>query len=295
MPLTTTVFIKSALDFKVEMQKLRSLNELRDLWSKTQLPYQFYNSDPFSNEYRQEVIRIYESLCSKPYSVTNELTSTLQSPDDFQLGYPWISKDLRIVAQELGKAVQAIKVIAEHNPNARTFCEFGSGWGNLAVPLARSGMDVTVVDIDSGFLARTHNELVPINIKINSVHADFCTATELLKGQLFDAIIFSSSFHHCLDFLSLLEKIRDNMLSPSGSIYFFAEPVYEQLSFPWGIRYDGESLWAVTCNSWLELGFREDFFKSIFARLSLSISGFEDNSGLCGKYWIAKKKSNEFN
>jgi hypothetical protein len=76
----------------------------------------------------------------------------------------------------------------------------------------------------------------------------------------FDAVIFQSSFHHCLDFNELLGLLRMKALTPRGRVFFFSEPIFTQYAFPWGLRVDGESLWAITSNKWCELGFDRDFF-----------------------------------
>jgi hypothetical protein len=35
---------------------------------------------------------------------------------------------------------------------------------------------------------------------------------------------------------------------------------------PWGLRLDGCSLWAIRKNGWMELGFRDDYFRDALAR-----------------------------
>jgi 2-polyprenyl-3-methyl-5-hydroxy-6-metoxy-1,4-benzoquinol methylase len=287
--LNKTQFIEQALLFKEELNIPRSLDDLHHFWRSTAFPYQLDSVDPFSRNYRDEVLEIYQCLAGVSYKVSNELTSTLQTEADFRVGYPWVSKNLRVVASELGKAVQAIKIISEHSPGADSFIEYGSGWGNLVIPLARSGMNVTAIDIDQGFINRTKEEAELLNLKIDLVKSDFIEGTFKRSNCRYDVVIFSSSFHHCLEFIDLLKSIRDSILKPQGKIYFFAEPVSESLSFPWGLRYDGESIWAITCNKWFELGFSEEFFRDLFPKLGFSISEIADTSGLCGRAWVASK------
>ncbi len=38
---------------------------------------------------------------------------------------------------------------------------------------------------------------------------------------------------------------------------------------PWGVRTDGESLWAIRRNGWLELGFHPDYFRQALGRVGL--------------------------
>jgi hypothetical protein len=50
-------------------------------------------------------------------------------------------------------------------------------------------------------------------------------------------------------------------------VFFAAEPILEAFPVPWGVRVDGESLWAIRQNGWLELGFQESYFVRTLLRL----------------------------
>jgi hypothetical protein len=43
-------------------------------------------------------------------------------------------------------------------------------------------------------------------------------------------------------------------------VFFASEPIDDSFDVPWGLRLDGESLWAIRRNGWLELGFQESYF-----------------------------------
>jgi hypothetical protein len=51
------------------------------------------------------------------------------------------------------------------------------------------------------------------------------------------------------------------VLTPEGRVFFAGEPITADFPMPWGLRLDGNSLWAIRKNGWLELGFREDYFR----------------------------------
>ena len=53
---------------------------------------------------------------------------------------------------------------------------------------------------------------------------------------------------------------------PGGRLVFAAEPITDSLRYPWCLRLDGESLWAIRKNGWFELGFQETYFRSTLAR-----------------------------
>ena len=51
-----------------------------------------------------------------------------------------------------------------------------------------------------------------------------------------------------------------------GRVVFAGEPISRKLNAPWGLRMDGESLWAIRTNGWLELGFRRSYFLQALER-----------------------------
>jgi hypothetical protein len=83
--------------------------------------------------------------------------------------------------------------------------------------------------------------------------------------------VFFESFHHCADHNRLLRALAA-ALAPGGHVYFGAEPITRDFPVPWGIRTDGESLWAIRQNGWLELGFRESYFRTALRRAGLRSS-----------------------
>ena len=108
----------------------------------------------------------------------------------------------------------------------------------------------------------------------------------------YNAVIFQSSFHHCLHFDDLIKVIRSNVLAEGGRIYFFCEPIYKNYTFPWGLRHDGESIWAITCNHWLELGFDWNFFFKLMLRNGLFLSRIEPFPPFVGEGWIGDRGVN---
>ena len=85
---------------------------------------------------------------------------------------------------------------------------------------------------------------------VNAVNADFMWA-ETVEDP-FDAAVFFESFHHCSDHMRLLRALRQ-AVKPDGRAYFAAEPILPDFPIPWGLRMDGESLWAIRSNGWMEL------------------------------------------
>lgn len=281
-------FFARCAAYREELSRARNFEEMSNLWRSTRIGYSMPDLDPGSPAYRQAVLAVYERLTQTGYEARNELTSNKQSPRDFEIGYPWVSRDLGVAASELGKTVQALMALQTHGAGAQSMIEFGCGWGNLAVPLAKLGRHVSVVDIDEAFLQRTKALAERDGFQIQTHHGDFVEVAGRLPST-HDAVIFQSSFHHCLDFETLMSLLADRVLSEHGRIYFFAEPIHRELGFPWGLRCDGESLWAIMCNGWLELGFDEDFFLRMALRHGFLVSRIPGVPGAVGEGWVAMR------
>jgi hypothetical protein len=48
-------------------------------------------------------------------------------------------------------------------------------------------------------------------------------------------------------------------------VLWAGEPI-APMSYPWGLRLDGYSLWSTRTHGWLELGFDEGYFAEVLAR-----------------------------
>ena len=282
--------LKAAGEYREKLSRTSDAGAFRRLWHETSLPYAMETADPYSEAYKEEVLTVFKELTGQSYSAELEMTSTKQDQAEFELGYPWTSQDLGIISNELAKTVQAIRALHQANI-AGPVVELGAGWGNLALPLAKAGFDVTAVDIDPGFVDRLERLAREQHVSIQTLKSSFAAVPHVLNRR-FDAVIFQSSFHHCLDFQQLLDGIVTSMLADQGSIFFFSEPIYRSLCFPWGIRYDGEALWAVMCNGWLELGFDEGFFIDLLFRHGLVLSRVPAIDGFVGDGWRATRATN---
>jgi len=281
-------FINSSMLYLDELKSASNFDEMLELWRKTSIPYSMGNLDPYSPDYTSRVMDIYKGLTNSEYHPNNELTSTKQSEQDFEIGFPWISGNLRIVAEELAKPVQILQALHQSGKSGARIIEFGCGWGNLALPLARARQDVTVVDIDEGFLNRVRRKAEKENLTISTHCGEFIEVADSITSK-FDVVIFQSSFHHCIDFMKLLSSIRENVLVSDGIIIFASEPISNDIKFPWGLRYDGESLWAIMCNKWLELGFNHDFFAEMLFTRGFFFERVPAIEGYVGEAWKANR------
>ncbi len=282
-------FVSKALSFKSKLKEVSTFNEVLKLWRETSIPYEIDSVSPYSIEYKDIQLEIYKRLSGDGYTVNNELTSGKLTNEQFELGYPWTSKNLGVVSGHFGKVAQALGAIGgfQSNKEVLEIVEFGSGWGELAIPLAKSGQKVTCVDIDAGLIARLKRIADREGYVVSTINCDFVDAAKSITSRGFDCAVFQSSFHHCLDFSELLATIKKGVLNENGVIFFFAEPIIKNYAFPWGLRYDGESLWAIMCNSWLELGFDYNFFSELLLKNGFFLSTVSGMGSLIGDGYMA--------
>lgn len=143
-----------------------------------------------------------------------------------------------------------------------------------------------MVDIDKGFLDRSLRIATREGLSLDYRCGDFLDVA-LSEQKRFDVAIFQSSFHHCLEFEALVDAIKSCVLKDNGVILFVNEPISHDLQFPWGLRYDGESLWAIMCNQWLELGFHHDFFVEMLMHRGFLPTKIDGIHSLLGDGWKA--------
>ena len=229
-------------------------------------------ADPDSKEYRSHQMKMYEWLHGKPYEVKNEVTffdvsAAADAP------FPYCTESGQTVGNQLIAIGHIIRTL-NLKPKS-SILEFGPGWGNTTLFLARMGYRVTAVDIEKNFVQLINERARRKGLEIETVHGEFAIIHEL--EQKFDAVLFFECFHHCSDHHSLIAGL-EKVVAPGGKVVFAAEPITDTFPMPWGLRLDGESLWAIRKHGWLELGFQETYFRNLLARY-----GWQVEKSVCGE------------
>ncbi len=216
--------------------------------------------DPHSAAYRMREWKLYEFLSGKPYTAANEVTR-LDTDAMARLPFPYFTESATAVGDQLMAIGFLIKSLGL--PSGSSVLEFGCGWGNLTIALARTGYDVTAVDIAPDFLEVVRRRADQEGCDVTLIEGDFTVAAEIERR--FDAVVFFESFHHARDHEALIREL-DHLVAPGGKVVFAAEPITDDFEVPWGIRLDGESLWAIRRNGWFETGFTERYFRDVLGR-----------------------------
>jgi 2-polyprenyl-3-methyl-5-hydroxy-6-metoxy-1,4-benzoquinol methylase len=215
--------------------------------------------DPWSEEYRSAQFDLYSRITSRTgYSTSNEISGY---PVDAKVPFPYYTQSASTVGDQLMAVGFLIKVMALAPKSS--ILEFGPGWGNTTVALARMGYLVTALDIDPNFVQLIRDRADLVGLIVDARVGQFTDAATI--DQDYDAVVFYECFHHCSDHIQLLADMH-RLLKPGGRVFLAAEPIVESFRAPWGVRLDGESLWAARQNGWLELGFTESYFIEACAR-----------------------------
>jgi 2-polyprenyl-3-methyl-5-hydroxy-6-metoxy-1,4-benzoquinol methylase len=234
---------------KVSDDELRKLFPTFRMEFNTQIP-----GDPYSDEYVKAQFELYHKIAGKDYSVDNE-----KSAFDLETAtirpFPYYTGSCETVGNHLTALSHVIRSM--DLKSGAKIVEFGPGWGNITLALAMMGFDVIAVDIEKNFCNLINKRAEQAGVKINVVNADFSWIEQIREPV--DAVLFFECFHHCSDHLRLIKNL-DKAVKDNGKVYFAAEPITSDFPIPWGLRLDGESLWAIRKMGWLELGFSEQYF-----------------------------------
>lgn len=211
-------------------------------------------ADPESAPYADAQFELYRTIAGRDYSNGNE-KSTFDAQQLAARPFPYMNGSASITGDQLMAIGWIIRTMGL--PTGGSVLELGPGWGNTTLAMAQNGYAVTAIDIEPNFveLIRERARRLPVDIEVRQ--GDFLDAAAL--GRRFDRVLFFECFHHCADHLRLMDML-DDIVAPGGAVLFAGEPISDNFPMPWGLRLDGESLWAIRRNGWLELGFSESYF-----------------------------------
>lgn len=250
---------------RATLERARNDDELRWLFDTCESAFDLdVPTDPFSAEYRLQQLALYGQLHGRPYAKSNE-----RSPMDVQAmaksPFPRVHGSSSTVGDQLMGIGFLIKTL--RLPKGARILAFGPGWGTTARALAKVGHDVLAIDVGQNFVDLIQERARMERIDTLEARQDDFFDIESQPEASFDAVLFFECFHHCDDHLRLMDGF-DRVLKPGGIVCLAAEPINDQFPLPWGLRMDGQSLWAIRRNGWLELGFRLDYFRAAMARVS---------------------------
>jgi 2-polyprenyl-3-methyl-5-hydroxy-6-metoxy-1,4-benzoquinol methylase len=222
--------------------------------------------DPFGSSYLQRVVRLHSRITGREgYKADeDELSPFLgqQATDLVARPSPYGWGDSEALGELFISWGFMLRVLAL--PPGSSVLEYGPGGGQIAISLARNGLDVSVVDVEPRYISAIEEQCRRLGVPITAMVGTFGDVPT--RGKQYDAVLFFESFHHSLEHAQLLRRLQ-HVVSDDGVIALAGEPIIEAgsyweptIPFAWGPRCDLLSLWAMRTYGWMELGFREWYF-----------------------------------
>jgi len=284
----TTLEELDAVLKECDMAQRISDDALRHIFSTFEFKIEALNlpDDPDSSEYREIQCSLYSRISGRDYQLANEASDWLKVQEAIAVPFPYYTKSFETVSNQLLALGLIIKMM--RLPPGAKILEFGVGWGNTAVTLVRMGYHVTAIDIEPRFLEIISGRAAGFSENLTLIEGDFSVIADL--PERYDAILFFESFHHCSDHKRLVAQF-ETRLEQDGIVVFAAEPIDEAFPMPWGLRLDGQSLWATRNFGWLELGFKESYFSKLMTQYGWQLEKFSNPITPLGTVFIAKRLS----
>ena len=230
------------------------------------LPAWFDHSlNPISEAYAIQQDRLWQLIANRaePYSPElNEQTPEASQADalirpGFYSTSPQIAGDHLIA---LGQILKHSGVSAGDR-----VLEYGAGFGQIGLTFARLGANVDTVDVSPDFCQAVRAQAEWYKVPLTAFQAKF--GENPRPGERYKLILFYECFHHCRNFLHVINQLRE-IIASEGKVLVVGEPIsvgsIPEIPFPWGMRLNSENVAVVRKRGWFEIGFQEDFLLKCF-------------------------------
>lgn len=152
--------------------------------------------------------------------------------------------------------------------------EYGAGSGNVAINMARLGVEVDTVDISETYCGHIQQNADYFGVPLRPYNREF--GYDPLEGSAkYDCILFHACFHHSLDHAEMVARIA-TMLADDGVLLLSNEPISDDYYCPWGLKTDPESISVIAARGWMELGFRLSYLQELFLANGLLLERVRD-------------------
>lgn len=243
------------------------------------LPSWFEHSQsPTSQAFRNQMLRLWSAITGRTtYSpVEHEDTPEIADADALVRPAFYASSDLHYAGAQIiamGHIVMRSGLVAGDR-----VLEYGAGFGQTALALARLGAHVDTVDINPAFCKVVKRSAEHFLASLTPHQGEF-GLNPAGNDNAYKLVLFYESFHHCFDFFSLIEKLP-SLLAPGGRVILAGEPIFDEhcpeLPYPWGFRLDWENVAVMRHRGWMELGFQREFLLDLFAQAGFTCRVYTD-------------------
>ena len=257
-----------------------------------QLPSWFQQGlDPWSDAYAAQQHRLWALIAGvdRAYAVdSDEQDMGWEQADPIRLPGFYQRRDALAIASAADQVLATGMLLKHCGLQAGDWAlEYGPGFGQTALALARLGVRVDTVDISARFCEFVRQQGEHFQVALHAHQGPF--GINPRPGQKYQLIWFYESFHHCVDFMSVVPQLRLH-LAEGGRVILGGEPIVEQeyaaVPYPWGVRLHSEVAAVMRQTRWFELGFSEAFLYELFGHAGFSGRRIECEVSLFGRLYI---------
>lgn len=250
--------------------------------------------DPWSPEYRAQQVRLWQLVCgvNREYDpAEDEQEHAWGDVDPVRLPGFYVRRDPAAITSAADHWLATGMLLKHAGLKAGDHAlEYGAGFAQSALALARLGVEVDTVDISATFCRFVSEQAAFFKVPLTAHQARF--GHNPRPGRKYRLIWFYESFHHCVDFPEVVPRIAE-MLDEGGRIVLGGEPIVEKeyaaVPYPWGVRLHSEVAVVMRQTRWFELGFSEAFLYELFARSGLRGTRIECPPSDFGRLYVFER------
>ena len=227
--------------------------------------------DPLSDEYLAQQHRLWRLMSSvdRPYDPEiDEREDSWGDIDAVRTPGFFVRRDPAAIASASDHVIATGMILKHSGLSAGDRAlEYGAGFAQTALCLARLGVKVDTVDISSTFCEYVRRQADFFQVPLTPFHGRF--GINPRPTERYKLIWFYESFHHCLAFRDVVSALGRHLVD-GGRVILAGEPIveheYAAVPYPWGMRLHSEVAAVVRRHHWFELGFSETFLFGLFER-----------------------------
>ena len=230
--------------------------------------------DPFSDEYFQSQIDLYEEIAGKRLDQWSgelhpvNIAPLLESPNPLGVNkVGFIAEHVRILSSMLSLSCIGSDALV---------LDMGAGHGVSSETYAFCGCQVHAIDIDPDLSVLATKRANARSLRITRTVMNFDSLTAI-QEETYEAAFFFQSLHHALRPWDLIAQLKQK-LTHDGVIVFGGEPIQDRWK-NWGLRLDQESIYVARKFGWFESGWSRDFINECFKRNGLTLVLFDNGLG----------------
>ncbi|MGY4830595.1 class I SAM-dependent methyltransferase [Sphaerotilaceae bacterium SBD11-9] len=251
--------------------------------------------DPFSPAYAEQQHRLWQLISGvdRPYEPeTDEKEHDWGDIDPVRLPGYLVRRDPLAITAASDHVIATGMLLKHSGLKAGDWAlEYGAGFGQTALALARLGVNVDTVDISATFCGYVRQQADFFRVPLTPFQGRF--GMNPRPGQKYQLIWFYESFHHCVDFQQVVHQISEH-LAEGGRVILGGEPIVEReyaaVPYPWGVRLHSEVVAVVRSQHWFELGFSEQFLHELFASAGFVGQRIDCEPTLFGRLYVFERR-----